>query len=98
MTYADRISQTLFEKFAVEKTQTVFRQLEENPPFMLPWSHYFQLMRIKDKNERKFYEIETTNWARDICLKQGRSVLHSTKIIIKWILCFIIGFYGVMCW
>ena len=29
----------------------------QNPPFTLPWSHYLILMRIKDENERKFYEI-----------------------------------------
>ena len=29
-------------------------------PFTLPWSHYLILMRIKDENERKFYEIEAT--------------------------------------
>ena len=30
---------------------------------MLPWSHYLQLMCIKDENERKLYEIEATNEA-----------------------------------
>lgn len=44
--YKDRIGQTLFTQF------------KENPPFTLPWSHYLILMRIKDENERKFYEIE----------------------------------------
>ena len=64
-TYKDRIPQTLFEKFAVQKSQLVFGELEENPPFTLPWSHYLQLMRIEDDNERSFYEIEATsgNWS-----------------------------------
>lgn len=26
--------------------ETVFRQLEEKPPFIVSWSHYLQLMRI----------------------------------------------------
>lgn len=43
---------------AIEKSQTLFTQFKENPPFSLPWSHYLILMRIKDENERKFYEIE----------------------------------------
>jgi len=42
--------------------QTVSAELK--PEFKLSWSHYLQLMRIEDKNERNFYEIEcfTNNW------------------------------------
>ena len=54
-----RISQTLFTEFAIEKSQTLFGELKD-VPFTLPWSHYLILMRIKDENERKFYEIEAT--------------------------------------
>ena len=61
--YQDRISETVFRKFAVEKSETVFSIFEKELPFTLPWSHYLQLMRIKDENERKFYEIEATNEA-----------------------------------
>lgn len=60
LTYQDRISETVFRKFAVEKSEVVFRLFEETLPFTLPWSHYLLLMRIKDENERKFYEIEAT--------------------------------------
>ena len=37
------------------------RQIQEGtlPKFVLSWSHYLLLMRIKDANERKFYEIES---------------------------------------
>jgi len=65
LTYKDRIPRTLFEKFAIEKSQTLFGELEKNPPFELPWSHYLQLMRIEDKDERSFYEIEAIsgNWS-----------------------------------
>ena len=55
-TAQDRISETVFRKFAVEKSETLFRLFEKESPFTLPWSHYLQLMRIKDENERKFYE------------------------------------------
>ena len=61
--YQDRISETVFRKFAVEKSETVFSIFEKELPFMLPWSHYLQLMCIKDENERKLYEIEATNEA-----------------------------------
>lgn len=32
LNYEDRIAETVFRQFAIEKTETVFRQLEENPP------------------------------------------------------------------
>lgn len=38
-----------------QKGQTLFDE------FKLSWSHYLKLMRIEDKNERKFYEIEAIN-------------------------------------
>ena len=59
LNYKDRIAETVFRQFAIEKTETVFRQLEENPPFIVSWSHYLQLMRIENMEERSFYEIES---------------------------------------
>lgn len=53
--YEDRITQTVFRQFAIEKTQTLFGQLEEDKPFLLSWSHYLQLMRIENEDERSFY-------------------------------------------
>ncbi len=37
------------------------RQIQESalPKFVLSWSHYLLLMRIKNADERKFYEIES---------------------------------------
>ena len=43
LTYQDRISETLFRKFDVEKSETVFSLFEKESPFTLPWSHYLQL-------------------------------------------------------
>ena len=48
LNYKDRIAETVFRQFAIEKTETVFRQLEEKPPFLVSWSHYLQLMRIEN--------------------------------------------------
>lgn len=76
--YQDRISETMFRKFAVEKSETVFRIFEETLPFTLPWSHYLLLMRIKDENERKFYEIEATQsgWSIRTLQRQYNSSLY----------------------
>ena len=57
MPYADRISQTVFEKFAVRKSQTVFGQFKAESPFMVSWLHYLILMRIENEAEHSFYEI-----------------------------------------
>ena len=77
-TYQGRISETVFRKFAVEKSETVFRLFEETLPFTLPWSHYLLLMRIKDENERKFYEIEATQsgWSIRTLQRQYNSSLY----------------------
>jgi len=34
-------------------------------PFRLSWTHYIQLLKIRDENERSFYEIEAAvnNWS-----------------------------------
>jgi len=54
-------SQTLFGLFEknplASKSQTMFA---ESYPFTLGWSHYLILMRIKNEQERQFYEIEAT--------------------------------------
>lgn len=78
LTYQDRISETVFRKFAVEKSETVFSFFEKEAPFTLPWSHYLQLMRIKDENERKFYEIEATKgaWGIRTLQRQYNSSLY----------------------
>lgn len=58
LTYKERISETLFTEFAIKKSETVFTIFEEEHPFLVTWSHYLQLMRIENEDERSFYEIE----------------------------------------
>lgn len=78
LNYEDRIAETVFRQFAIEKTETVFRQLEENPPFIVSWSHYLQLMRIENKEERSFYEIESakSGWGIRTLQRQYNSSLY----------------------
>ena len=47
--------------------------------FKLSWSHYIKLMRIDDKNERKFYEIEAikNNWSINELQRQYESALYT---------------------
>ena len=78
LNYKDRISETVFTLFAVEKSETVFAFLEKETPFPLPWSHYLLLMRIKDKNERSFYELESSHgqWSIRVLQRQYNSSLY----------------------
>lgn len=47
-------------------------------PFTLSWTHYLQLMKIADENERTFYEIEATqnNWSVRELTRQYNSALY----------------------
>ena len=49
------------------------------PEFTLSWSHYQVLMRIKNADERRFYEIEATsgNWSvRELQRQYGEAKLQ----------------------
>lgn len=78
LTYKDRINETVFGLFAVEKSETVFSFFQKKPPFIVSWSHYLQLMRIENKEEREFYEIETakTGWGVRTLQRQYNSSLY----------------------
>ena len=66
MTYKERISETVFSLF------------EKEPPFIVSWSHYLQLMRIENEAERSLYEIESakTGWGVRTLQRQYNSSLY----------------------
>lgn len=78
LTYSNRITEEVFRQFAIEKTETVFRQLEKDQPFVVTWSHYLQLMRIDNPEERDFYEIEASKsgWSVRTLQRQYNSSLY----------------------
>jgi predicted nuclease of restriction endonuclease-like (RecB) superfamily len=57
--------------------QTLSAELE-TPKFQLSWSHYQMLLRIENKEERAFYEIESTqnNWSLRELKRQFDSALY----------------------
>lgn len=83
--YKDRISETVFSLFAIEKSETVFSLLNEDMPFQLSWSHYLQLMRIENAEERNFYEIEAakSNWSVRTLQRQYNSSLYERLALSK---------------
>ena len=78
LSYQDRISEAVFRKFVEEKSDTLFRISDEPAPFTLSWSHYLQLMRIKNPDELSFYEIEATKsaWSLRTLQRQYNSSLY----------------------
>ena len=52
-------------------------EISLNRPFTLSWSHYLVLMRIKDEDERRFYEIES--YKRDWSVRQLKREYVSTE-------------------
>lgn len=78
LTYQGRISEALFRKFKAGKSDAAFRISDDSVPFTLSWSHYLLLMRIKNQDERKFYEIEATKsaWSIRTLQRQYNSSLY----------------------
>ena len=69
--------QTLSDLFKISQTPSV--------NFNLSWSHYLKLMRIKDKNERRFYEIECAknNWSLRELQRQYDTALYTRLSLSK---------------
>lgn len=74
LTYS--IGQTVSDDFK-NKQQTV------SVKFELSWSHYLKLMRIDNKNERNFYEIEALkhNWSVRELERQYDSALYTRLVL-----------------
>lgn len=60
----------------VSNSATALRNLSER--LILSWSHYLQLLKIKDADERSFYELEATtnNWSVRELQRQVNSSLY----------------------
>jgi predicted nuclease of restriction endonuclease-like (RecB) superfamily len=57
----------------------------ESYPFMLSWSHYLILMRIKNEQERHFYEIEAAKqqWTYKQLQRQYGSSLYERLALFR---------------
>lgn len=86
-TYSEQISSTLLTSLEKEQILSEFFKSKQisTANFNLSWSHYLKLMRIKDTNERKFYEIESfkNNWSLRELQRQYDSALYTRLAISK---------------
>lgn len=62
---------------------TELGKTSKTPNFILSWSHYLTLMRIDNKKERSFYEIEASknNWSTRELKRQYDAALYTRLIL-----------------
>ena len=73
----DQIGQTLSDQFEY------LPKVDTGRKFFLSWSHYLQLMRIDNVDERHFYEIESAknDWSLSELERQYNSSLYERLAI-----------------
>ncbi|MEJ7676098.1 MAG: PDDEXK nuclease domain-containing protein [Chitinophagaceae bacterium] len=82
--YKHRISQPAVGKsLSIKKSQPPVGKLTN--ALQLSWSHYIQLLKIEDENERNFYEIEAfqNNWGKRELIRQCNSSLYERVALSK---------------
>lgn len=82
--YRHRIPQSVIGEFdQLLISQTVIGEL--TIPFHLSWTHYIQLLKIKNEDERNFYEIEAAanNWSVRELQRQYNSALFERLALSK---------------
>ena len=65
------------------KLQSIDNNLIDIPVFTLSWSHYLILCRIKNEEERRFYEIEATqnDWNLEELQRQFDAALYERLVL-----------------
>lgn len=74
-------SASLMRKSDEEKSASPMRKIES--PFNLSWTHYLQLIKIENEEERSFYEIEAVNnnWSVRELERQYDSSLYERLVL-----------------
>jgi predicted nuclease of restriction endonuclease-like (RecB) superfamily len=77
----DNLESMRFFYLEYGKSETVSRI--SDTPFKLSWSHYIQLLKIKERNERRFYELECiqNNWSVRELKRQYDSSLFERLVL-----------------
>jgi predicted nuclease of restriction endonuclease-like (RecB) superfamily len=85
LTYQDRISEPEVTNFTDKKSQPLVTISGDKPPFYLSWTHYLILMRIDNKDERDFYEMQAIKegWGKRELKRQYGSSLYERLLIGK---------------
>jgi predicted nuclease of restriction endonuclease-like (RecB) superfamily len=90
ITYQNRISASVMRKSPDDsKSASLMRifgnEIYDELPFHLTWTHYIQLLKIKNEDERNFYEIEAAanNWSVRELQRQYNSALFERLALSK---------------
>lgn len=87
ISYSNRISQSLIAKFKPDNQQVINSKslTAFSEQFKLSWTHYIQLMKIEDYEERSFYEIEcaSSNWSVRELQRQFNSSMYERLALSK---------------
>lgn len=85
--YAGRVPRSSVGNSRVAKKAAIPQSLIEEfkIPFVLSWTHYVQLLKIENRNERDFYEIEAArgNWSVRELQRQFNSSLYERIALSK---------------
>lgn len=82
--FGDIISESTLRKLYNAKSESMLRILgQEEVPYKLTWTHYLILMRIENRAERDFYEIEAFNerWDYRTLQRQYNSSLYESLAV-----------------
>lgn len=86
LVFRNRIAETeksasVMRKSDEEKSASPMRKIES--PFILSWTHYLQLIKIENEEERRFYEIEAVNnnWSVRELERQYDSSLYERLVL-----------------
>jgi len=76
--YQNRISEKYETMSRNSAEDVIYESASRNSFFSLSWSHYIQLMKIENSDERNFYEIEASqnNWSVRELTRQFNSAIY----------------------
>lgn len=76
--YQNRISEKYETVSRNSAEAVIYESVSRNSFFSLSWSHYIQLMKIENSDERNFYEIEASqnNWSVRELTRQFNSAIY----------------------
>ena len=85
LTYRNRIGKPAVTLSCIEKGKPLVSFFPKKEIFQLPWTHYLILMRMKDEQERSFYEQEAINsgWSKRELQRQYGSSLYERLLLSK---------------
>ena len=85
--YSNRIPQSVVGKSQKQERKAIPQSVIEEfkTPFALSWTHYIQLLKIENDDERNFYEIEASlgNWSVRELQRQFNSSLYERLALSK---------------